>query len=389
SSFSMALNEPASPTLLGVWGGGDLMAFEGAPDPGTRYQGEAQTGWVGFDARSRRWVAGVAVSYGTSRSDYSFAGGQEADERGWLRTTLTTFYPYGRWTIGKGLEVRGLAGAGLGDARHQIEAGGPEEAADLSMTMGSVGVRQALPLFMGVSVAVRADASFARMMTGDGEETVDSLRAEIWRRRMGAEISRRIAIGAVALEPFLESAVRRDGGDGLTGNGIEYVTGLRFSSSRLQIEARRRLLAVHTADGAVEQGVSLTARLSPQLDGSGLSMSLSPQWGAPTGAADALWQERMPRLYGSQVGSRTIAADVGYGVMLARGVLTPFAAAQMAGYGRGVKLGTRFSASQANLGFELSGERREAGAGGAGGPDRGWFWSWVLYLVGVVGGGGA
>ncbi|MCY4637891.1 MAG: PKD domain-containing protein, partial [Acidobacteria bacterium] len=41
SSFSMALNEPASPTLLGVWGGGDLMAFEGAPDPGTRYQGEA------------------------------------------------------------------------------------------------------------------------------------------------------------------------------------------------------------------------------------------------------------------------------------------------------------------------------------------------------------
>lgn len=171
---------------MGVWGGGDLMVFEGAPDPGTHYQGEAQTGWVGFDARSQRWVAGVAVSYGTSKSDYGFAGGDEADERGWLRTTLTTFYPYGRWTVGNGLEVRGLAGAGLGDARHQIEAGGPEEAADLSMMMGSVGVRQALPLFMGVSVAMRADASFARMMTGDGEETVDSLRAEIWRRRMGS-----------------------------------------------------------------------------------------------------------------------------------------------------------------------------------------------------------
>ena len=62
---------------------------------------------------------------------------------------------------------------------------------------------------------------------------------------------------------------------------------------------------------------------------------------------------------GSQVGNRTVAADVGYGVLLARGVLTPFATAQMAGYGRGVRLGTRFSASQANLGFELSGERRE------------------------------
>ena len=256
--------------------------------------------------------------------------------------------------------MRGLAGAGLGDARHQIEAGGPEESADLSMMIGSVGVRQTLPLFMGVSVAVRADASFARMTTGDGEETVDRLRADIWRRRMGAEISRRIAVGAVALEPFVESAVRRDGGDGLVGNGVEHLAGLRFTSSRLQIEMRRRLLAVHTTDGAVEQGVSLTARLSPRQDGRGLSMSLSPQWGAPTGAADALWQERMPRLYGSQVQARTIAADVGYGVMLARGVLTPFAAAQVAGYGRGVRLGTRFAASQADLGFELSGERRDA-----------------------------
>ena len=119
------------------------------------------------------------------------------DERGgWLRTTLTTFYPYGRWTIGSGLEVRGLAGAGLGDARRQIEAGGREESADLSKTVGSVGVRQALPRFMGVSVAVRADGSFARMMTGDGEETVDGLGADIWRRRMEADISRRIAIGA-------------------------------------------------------------------------------------------------------------------------------------------------------------------------------------------------
>ena len=55
-----------------------------------------------------------------------------------------------------------------------------------------------------------------------------------------------------------------------------------------------------------------------------------------------------------------VDADVGYGVLLARGVLTPFAAAQVAGHGRGVRLGTRFAASQANLGFELSGERREA-----------------------------
>ena len=87
----------------------DLMAFEGRPDPVSHYRGEARTGWLGVDARAGRWVAGLAVSHGASGSDYGFAGGEAADERGRLETTLTTFYPYGRWTLGNGLELRGLA----------------------------------------------------------------------------------------------------------------------------------------------------------------------------------------------------------------------------------------------------------------------------------------
>ena len=365
SGFALALGDDAvdaEASRWSVWGGGDLTAFEGRPDPGSRYQGTAQTRWFGVDVRTERWVAGLAVSNGVSESDYGFAGGEDPDERGRLETTLTTGYPYGRWTVGNGLEVRGLAGAGLGAARHDIE-NSARETSDLSMSIGSVGVRQALPAVVGVNLAVRADASFARLATGDGEQDIDRLWADVWRRRMGLEISRRFALGAGgSIVPFVESAMRRDGGDGLTGNGIEHLVGVRFLTARLQVEARGRVLAVYTKEGARERGVGVTARFSPQRDGTGLSLALTPHWGAATGAAEALWQEQMPRLYGAAGRDRgTLDANLGYGFGLpARGVLTPFARARLSGSGRGLRLGTRFVAWTANLDLELSGERRES-----------------------------
>ncbi len=365
SAFSLSLGQPgaddATAWRWGVWGGGDVTEFAGEPDPGSRYRGEAWTGWLGIDARAGRWVAGLAASYGVSESNYRFAGGEETDEWGRLVTNLAAFYPYARWTLGKGLEVRGLAGAGLGVARHRIWDR-ERESSDLWMSMGSVGVRQALPAVAGVNVAVRTDASFARLGTGEGEEAVHGLRANISRARMGLEVSRGFALGAgAAIEPFVESSMRRDGGDGLTGNGFEHLVGMRFLTARLQVEARGRLLSLHTAEAARERGASLTARLSPKRDGRGLSLSLMPQWGAATGAADALWREEMPRLHGvTGSGSGTLDANLGYGVRLAaHGLLTPFATARASGHGRGLRLGTRFGLLHADLDVELSGERRE------------------------------
>ena len=89
---------------------------------------------------------------------------------------------------------------------------------------------------------------------------------------------------------------------------------------------------------------------------------MTPQWGAATGAAEALWRNEMPRLHGAAGRDRgTLDTNLGYGIRLpARGVLTPFATARLSGNGRGLRLGTRFVASQADLDVELSGERRES-----------------------------
>ncbi len=80
SAFSLALGAPEgsgapSSPLWSVWGRGDYGRFAGRPAPGTRYEGELRTGWLGIDARAGPWVAGLAVSRGTGEADYGFRDG--------------------------------------------------------------------------------------------------------------------------------------------------------------------------------------------------------------------------------------------------------------------------------------------------------------------------
>ena len=368
SAFSVQLGasedgapDPATP-LWSVWGRGDLGTFAGRGDGGLSYDGELRTGWLGVDARAGPWVAGLAVSHGEGEADYAFSAG-DLSGRGRLETTLTAVYPYGRWTLGDGLELRGMVGAGEGKARHEPEDGAAETG-ELAMRMASLGVRRALPDFVGIALAVRGDASVTRIETEDGPDAIHGLSADSWRLRAGTEASRRFALdGDAAFEPFLEAAVRRDGGDGLEGSGVELAGGLRWVAPGVAVEARGRWLAAHSEDGAEEKGVSLTARAGPGADGRGPFIALAPRWGAAADGARALWSDEIPNPSASAEGG-AVDARLGYGFGLAgAGVLTPFAEAGLAGGdSRRLRLGTRFDASRVDLRLELAGERRESAA---------------------------
>ena len=349
--------EASDAPLWAVWGRGDFGSFEGRPEEGSRYEGDTRTGWLGFDMRRGPWVAGVALAHGRSEADYGVEAG--ASIRGRLETTLTALYPYGRWRFSNGLEVRLVVGAGAGEARHVMEEE-PEETGDLDMRMASVGLRREFARSGGFGLAVRADASFVRMEVEAGPATISGVSADTRRLRLGLEASRRLELGGgAALTPFVEAAARRDGGDGLTGSGVEIAGGVRYASARFQVEARGRWLAAHSEDDAREQGVSVTVRLGPGAQGRGLSFALTPRWGAPAGGAEALWREEMPRL---PAGSDEAAVDarVGYGFAWdARGLVTPFAETSAGGGSSRLRLGTRFEASGADLAMELAGERTE------------------------------
>ena len=363
SSGADGASNPAA-ALWSVWGRGDLGTFAGRGEAGLAYDGELRTGWLGVDARAGSWVAGLALSRGEGEADYSFAEGALTG-RGRLETTLTAVYPYGRWTLADGLELRGVVGAGTGEARHALD-GEEADTGDLSMRMASMGVRQALPDLAGMALALRADGSVTQLETEDGPDALHGLSADSRRLRAGIEASRRFALdGGDAFEPFLEAAVRRDGGDGLEGSGVELAGGLRYHAPGVSVEARGRWLAAHSEAGAEEEGVSLTARADPGAHGHGLFVALSPRWGASTGAAQALWSEEMPHPSGSG-NDGAVDAQVGYGFALPEAaVLTPFAEAGLAGgESRRLRLGTRFEATGGAFGVELSGERSENGTAG-------------------------
>ena len=379
-TLGAAKGEPSSgpdAPRWGVWGRGDFGTFagrgrEGRADVGSRYDGDLRIGWLGADARgargSGRWVAGLAVSRGTSKTDYMLDG-----EWGRIETGLTALWPYGRWTYPGGLELRGLLGAGRGEVRIAAGDGEPEKS-DLTMWAASVGLGRPLPplggIGHGIDLAARGDASIAFMETERGDGAVDGFDAAVSRVRGGVEASRRIAMAdGASLTPFAELAGRMDGGDGVTGPGVELAGGLRYAGPRVAVEVRGRWLAAHTEKGAEERGVSLTARLDPGALGRGLSASLAPRWGAGTDGADKLWRDEMPGASGaSEAGG--FEGELGYGMPAFGGRFTGTPNAgfgQSDGGGRDYRVGWRLTpAVGGHPGFEVSldATRREA-AGGA------------------------
>ncbi len=366
SAFSLHLDaaesesDPTAPRWS-VWGRGDLGTFAGRGTANLRYDGEMRTGWLGMDARSDSWVAGLAISHGEGKADYGFAEG-ELSGRGRLEITLSAFYPYWRWRLENGLEVRAVVGAGAGEARHEPEDRAREKG-DLKMQMASAGVQRALPDLAGTALAVHADASLVRFETEDGTDVVHGLGADSWQLRAGMEASRHFALAGEAIfEPFLEAAAQQDGGDGLEGSGLELAGGLRYVAPGVAVEARGRWLAAHSEAGAQEQGVSLTARAGPGASGRGLWLALNSRWGMSD--AQASWGEEMPAPSISGAGG-AIDAQLGYGLGMPKmsGVLTPFLEAGLAGPDtRRLRLGTRFDALGTGFGAELAGERSERAA---------------------------
>ncbi len=349
-----------------LWGRGDLGDFAGRLEPDARYEGSTLGGWLGADVRLGAWLGGLAVSRTGTTAEYALTEGAAPAERGELQTTLTSIHPYASVSFLDRFAVQAVGGAGIGEARHAPGGGAAKESSDLWMLMGSVGLSGRIVSESWLELTARADGGYARLWTADGNQAVDRLLADGWRGRLGLEVAPRLALGdGAALVPFAEVAGRQDGGDGLTGTGLELAGGLRLSTGLLHVEARGRLLAVHTAEEARERGVSLTARLSPQPDGSGLSLAIAPRIGLAAGAADALWAEAMPRP-AAAAGAEAAALDarIGYGATLpgGAGLLTPFAEAGLGEGASRVRIGTRLEASRPHLGAELAGERRQHGA---------------------------
>ena len=157
-----------------VWGQGDLQSFRGAPSEAAGYDGDLRTAYLGMDARlSERWLAGVAVARSAGAGNWHVGSSS-----GRLTTDLTVLHPYLRWG-GQDTGVWALAGIGRGTAENVRALAGKQGASPLSLALGLVEGRRRLGALSGgrVEVDLRGEASWARLRTGAGDETVDGLEA--------------------------------------------------------------------------------------------------------------------------------------------------------------------------------------------------------------------
>ncbi len=311
-----------------VWGQGDLQSFEGASSEAAGYDGDLRTAYLGLDARlGERWRAGAAVARSGGAADWRTgpSGGQ-------LTTALTALYPYARWG-GRDTGVWAMAGIGRGRAENVRTSTGDGGESPLGLALGLLeGRRRVAALASGVEVALRGEVSGARLATGDGDETVDGLEAEVWRLRTGVEVTRPMGDpGGVSVAPFGAVSTRHDGGAGPAGTGLELAGGMRLTSGRVRIEAQGRMLALHTAADYEERGVGVTLSVGGGHREPGVSASLRPYWGAQGAGAESLWQDQW-RSHAQAAGRDDAGVDarVGYGVLLPGGrMLRPFG-----GYGQ-------------------------------------------------------
>ena len=356
-----------------LWGQGDLQSFSASR---SSIDGETRTAWLGLDtAWGDDWLLGTAVSYGEGHADYAFEGGSGSGS-GRLRTTLTSLHPYLRWRPWEDGTVWVALGVGSGEVENRRDHVGRVERGDLSMfTAWGSGRYDLRPDAGGADLALLGDLAFLRMRTDTGSRpgSLDAVSSAVGRLRLGLEGSWKVRMESGELSPFAQVSARHDSGDGETGNGMEVSGGVRYGSGRVSFETGARMLWVGGGDYE-ESGWNVALALEPREAGRGLSMSLSPTWGAAQHRAlEALWRPDALSVLddGAAPAGDGVRTQIGYGLRWpasSSALLTPYAEHDSFSSGeRRTSTGVRLELPSSGLEVDLRGEFEEGAGGAAGG----------------------
>ena len=356
-----------------AWGRADSSRFDGTADR-LALDGDVTTLTLGADAAWNRWLAGVAV--GLTEGEGGFR--RHADENGHdgrgagePESRLTSIHPYLRYQASDRLSLWGMLGYGSGDLTLEADGSG-RWSTDTAMRMAAAGTRSVLvPAAEAgdLELALRADAMLVRMRSDAATGEAGNLAAtdsDASRLRVVLEGAQSVALGdGRTLTPSLEAGLRHDGGDAETGTGIEIGGGLRFADPDLglTVDAKARGLVVHEDGDYAEWGASGSVRVDPGASGRGLSLALSPAWGAASGGSERLWSIDTARsLAAGEQHKPTVRFDAeaayGFSAFAGRGTVTPYAGLSLSESGEHiVRSGVRWAAGPA-LSFGLEGTRR-------------------------------
>ena len=375
TSFRAVLGQGAGSQWTS-WGQGASVSQFSAAVPGLGLTGEAATGSMGMDYERGRLLMGFAMTHSVGEGTASDAGWRYA-----LGSTATMMMPYARLALSERISAWGMAGTGSGRMTLDLDGGVTQRyRTDLAMTLAATGVRGELIAPAepgGFALALKADAFWVRTesdrVAGSAFGNLAGARGESSRVRAVLDGSRTFSFASgAALTPSVELGVRHDAGDAETGTGLEVGAGLGWAdpSRGLDMALKVHGLAVHAAEGYDEWGVTGQLRLVPGGNaGRGLSMSLTPSYGADPAGSERLWalpaSSGLAATNGGAEPTSRFDAEAGYGMALLgdRFTGTPNVGFGLSETAREYRMGWRLtSAVRGDPGFEISldATRREA-----------------------------
>ena len=375
TSFRAVLGQGAGSQWTS-WGQGASVSQFSAAVPGLGLTGEAATGSMGMDYERGRLLMGFAMTHSVGEGTASDAGWRYA-----LGSTATMMMPYARLALSERISAWGMAGTGSGRMTLDLDGGVTQRyRTDLAMTLAATGVRGELIAPAepgGFALALKADAFWVRTesdrVAGSAFGNLAGAHGESSRVRAVLDGSRTFSFASgAALTPSVELGVRHDAGDAETGTGLEVGAGLGWAdpSRGLDMALKVHGLAVHAAEGYDEWGVTGQLRLVPGGNaGRGLSMSLTPSYGADPAGSGRLWalpaSSGLAATNGGAEPTSRFDAEAGYGMALLgdRFTGTPNVGFGLSETAREYRMGWRLtSAVRGDPGFEVSldATRREA-----------------------------
>ena len=350
-----------------LWGAGELRSFKGddASDAEDHsYSGSIKAGWLGVDYQfSNAWLAGLAVSFSSAESDYTYRS-EDGTGAGKTETQLTTFYPYGSLQLTERLKLWGTAGIGFGDLRHQSNDDDSQQDGELKVYLAAIGFEQKLSSLAAWNLfSLAGDLAFVQSSTEWQDGVLTDQSVSITRARLGVNSSFPLSQTTTG---YMNLRGRLDGGD-LQMGAAEMVLGLRYSTGRFSALLQGRQTSA--LDGSYsESGILGELRFATQQDGTGLALQLQPSYGA-YGQLDfsqaALWNEQQLQNLsgwsgdGQQQGVMALKSTIGYGFLLPDSnlLLTPFAeAAFTQATSHQIGLGLNLQASSWDINLSASGE---------------------------------
>ena len=347
---------------LSLWGSSNFINL-GNDNDGIDWDGQVISINVGVDKLvGEDILAGFALSLNQSGFDYVDSVSATKGEYNYSNTIL---HPYIGWFPGEDLKL--WASVGFGSGEIEINDG-RKHSTDTSQQSLSGGFNRWLlnstELLPGntTTLNLKGDVSMTSVDVEAKEGSFAEQKVSSTRLRVlvSGEQQRELASGG-RLMPSVEAGVRYDGGDGVTGVGVELGGGLRYANpdGNLSVAGNVRTLLVGEYD---ELGVDFTVQLAP-ISGRGLSLTLRPVWGKTQSAAERLWNDGASEISGGDTALRgSVDTEVGYGLsatMLGSpGILTPYTGmtTQDGGSSR-LRLGGRFAGGN-GLSLNLEGTQK-------------------------------